>query len=90
MKRATAAKAPKPTRQLPLLDAPELRESELLSNADVQERHRIRDIQQRADEQRHERWALHNAGKEVGQGNYRPCPCTKCCKRRRAELRASR
>lgn len=77
---------PAPSKQLALLDVPELTKDELLTNDDVQERHRIKQIEAAADERRHDRWQLHNRG----SFNLRDCPCRKCIKVRAAALRASR
>ena len=72
----------KPTKQLPLLtDIPEVKPTDLLTDEDRQEQHRLRLIQERENDARHERWAKHNRGKF----NFRMCPCNKLeCKKARS------
>lgn len=69
-------------KQLALLDTPEVKHDDLLTDDERQEKLRLREIERRENDARHERWALHNRGKF----NFRMCPCSKLeCKRARAK-----
>lgn len=77
---------PASSKQLALLDVPEMTKADLATHDEIQERHRIKQVEAAADERRHDRWQLHNRG----SFNLRDCPCRKCIKARAAALRASR
>jgi hypothetical protein len=66
-------------KQLPLLDVPEVKPVDLETDADRQERARLRVVERQLDEARHLRWQKHNQGRM----NLRECPCAKCKKARR-------
>jgi len=71
-------------KQLPLFEVDEVKAIDLVTDADREERTRLKSVQQRDDEARHERWQTHNGG----GFNMRPCPCSKCVKARRQAARA--
>lgn len=76
----SAKAAKRPTKQLPLFEAPPVSPDDVLADEDRQERHRLSLIAKAANEARHERWQEHNRGRF----NFRLCPCDKPeCKAKR-------
>lgn len=86
---AKSAVAKKPSKQLPLMDVQPVTESELTTDAERQEKYRLKQVAKALDEQRHARWTTHNA-QQLRRGataNIRECPCTKCGASRRVRTR---
>ena len=66
-------------KQLPLFEPATVRECDLETDADRQERYRLSRLEKKADEARHARWLKHN----TGGFNCRSCPCRNCTGTRR-------
>lgn len=86
---AKSAVAKKPSKQLPLMDVQPVTESELTTDAERQEKYRLKQVAKALDEQRHARWTAHNASQHArgAFANIRPCPCATCVKLSRVRTR---